>query len=351
MKKIALLSIGIMFCLSLGCSQSQNKDKAEYTRINTYEIGKEGDNKAVEMKELRDSNSGMINMYIPLPVDWQTSKNAIEGPDGTTIQEFPGGSYNWQQRQINSIDQIIQEDINQLIQNNGAKLLRVIDLPEVEERDKRLGSQYWKAMPMQNLYQTKGVEIRDAEGRPVLLVVHFTQTRSQYGVAHNGYYLHVLTSSDERYEKDKQILRFALANQQSNPEAVLAFNKKMQQEYIRRQRLFDQRMKQAWATFNAWNKNHVETWNDINESSMASWRSQEAMRDAGHANAVDGVLERERVIDPSSGSQLEVDAGYKYYFTNGQGEWIGTNSEFFNPANDPDLNHQEWRRAPIGGDN
>ena len=84
---------------------------------------------------------------------------------------------------------------------------------------------------------------------------------------------------------------------------------------------------------------------------MASWRSQEAMRDAGHANAVDGVWERERVVDPSSGNQLEVDAGYKYYFTNGQGEWIGTNSEFFNPANDPDLNHQEWRRAPIGGDN
>lgn len=348
---ISLMILAIVFCSVVACGQSPGNNKAEYTRVSTYQIEKDTGIDSITMMELRDPESGQVTMYMPLPSDWRISGNGIEGPDGTTLQEFPGGSFNGQQRRISSVNQIIREDISQDIHRNGAQFSGIIDLPEIERRDQRLGSQYWEAMPSQREYQTKGVEVRDANGRPVLLVVHFTQTRTQYGVAHNGYYLHVLTSGDERYEKDKEILRFALANRQSNPEAVLAFNKKMQQDYIRRQRLFDERMRQARATFDAWNKNHVETWNSINESSMAGWRAQEEMRDAGHARSVDGVLERERIVDPSSGRQLDVDAGYKYYYTNGQGDWLGTNSEFFNPAQEPELNHQEWRRTPIQENN
>jgi len=303
------------------------------------------------MKELRDPQTGMVNMYMPLPADWTVTDNGIEGPDGTLLQEFPGGSFNWQQRQIHSIDQIIQEDINQQIRRNGAQYLRTIDLPEVAQHDERLGKQYWSPNYARRTFQAKGVEIRDADGKPTLLVVHHTQGHGPYGVAYNGYYLHALTSTDERYESDKQTVLFALTHQQSNPEAVLAFNRNEQQAYIQRERLFNERMRQAWATFNAWNKAHVETWSDINESSMASWRRQNDLQEAGQASTVDGILERERIVDPQSGRQLEVDAGYKYYYTNGQGDYIGTNDAFFNPARDPNLNHQEWRKAPLQGNN
>lgn len=348
MKNIMYLVLGILFSFTTACGQSpRHESGAAYQRVSTYEVSSGSSN--VVMQELRDPQTGRVNIYMPLPADWEVSGNGIEGPDGVTLQEFPGGSFNWQQRQINSIDQIIQQDIQQLIQRNGAQFLRTIDLPDVAQRDERLGSQYWSPNSTRRTFQAKGVEVRDAEGKPVLLVVHHTQTHGPYGVAHNFYYLHALTSTDERYETDKEIVRFALANQQSNPEAVMAFNQKEQQAYIQRQHLFDARMRQAWNHFNAWNKAHVETWNDISESSMASWRRQEAMRDAGQARTVDGILERERVVDPQSGRQLDVDAGYKYYYTNGQGDWIGTNDEFFNPARDPNLNHQEWRKAPLRG--
>jgi len=349
MKLISLLTLALVFFSIVACGQSSKNNNAEYTRVKTYQIEKDTEFNALIMKELIDPKSGQVTMYMPLPADWQITSNGIEGPDGTILQEFPGGSFNGQQRQISSVDQIIREDIAQRIQRNNAQFLGTIDLPEIERRDQLLASQYWEAMPNQRIYQTKGVEVRHADGRLVLLVVHFTQTRTQYGIAHNGYYLHVLTSNEERYEKDKEIMRFALANRQSNPKAVVAFNEKLQRDYIQRQRLFDERMRQARATFNAWNKSHVETWNSINESSMASWRAQGEMRDAGHARTVDGILERERIVDPNSGRQLDVDAGYKYYYTNGQGDWLGTNSEFFNPAQDPNLNHQEWQRTPIQG--
>ncbi|MDZ7693686.1 MAG: hypothetical protein U5K69_21635 [Balneolaceae bacterium] len=352
-----LMTIGVLFFLSSACGQANEYDRnnspgipeqggASYAKLNTYDPANDDRAGAVVMKELRDPQTGMVNLYIPLPADWRPTDNGIEGPGGTTVQEFPGASFTGQQRYIQSIDEIIQQDITQLIQRNGAQHLRTIDLPEVAQRDERLGLQYWQAMPMEKHFQVKGVEIRDAKGRPNLLVVHYTQSRSQYG-SHHHYYLNVLTSSDARYEADKQALRFALANKQSNPEAVTAFNQKMQQEYLRREQLHAAKMQQAWDHFNAWNRNHVETWNDINESSMASWRRQEAMRDAGQARNVDGILERERFVNPFDGKQLEVEAGYKYYYTNAFGEVIGSNDEFFNPERDPSLNHQEWRRAEI----
>jgi hypothetical protein len=344
----------LFFCVS-SCGQageSGRNDRASegdgaYTKLSTYDPAQQDQAGTIVMKELRDPQTGRVNMYMPFPADWRVTENAILGPGGTTLQELPGGSFNGQQRYIRSIDDIIQQDIQQLIQQNGGQYVGTIDLPKVAQRDERLGMQYWQAMPMEKIYQAKGVEVRDANGRPGILVVHYSQSRNQYGSYHY-YYLHAMTSSEGRYEADREILLFALANQQSNPEAVQAFNRKMQEEYMRRERMHAAKMKQAWDHFNAWNRNHVETWQDINESSMASWRRREAMRDAGQANAIDGILERERLVSPFDGKELEVDAGYKYYYTNAFGEVIGSNDEFFNPQTDPNLNNQEWRRADVG---
>jgi hypothetical protein len=355
---LTLLSIGILSCLGNACGQANKSDRnnnaaiagrggASYARLNTFDPAGKGLAGGVVMKELRDPQTGMVNMYMPLPADWRVTNNGIQGPGGTTLQEFPGASFTDQQRYVQSIDDILHSDIANLIQQNGAQYLRTTDLPEIARRDERLGLQYWQAMPMEKHFQARGVEIRDNENQPALLVVHYTQSRSQYG-SHHFYYMHVLTSSDARYEADKEILRYALANQQSNPEAVTAYNKKMQEEYIRREQMHSARMQQAWDHFNTWNRNHVETWNDINESSMASWRRQGAMNDAGHAKSIDGILERERLVNPFDGKDLDVDAGYKYYYTNAFGEVIGSNDEFFNPGQDPSLNHLEWRRAATG---
>jgi len=358
MKAIAQLIIGILFCFSSACGQNGQyeyennacESEAPYARVSSYEDGPADRSNTIEMKELRDPKTGLVNMHMPFPSSWKITGNGIEGPRGTTVKEYPGGSYTGQQRSLHSIEQVIEQDIMPVIQKNGARYLRTIDLPEVARRNKRLGDQYWQAMPMQKHYQAKGIEIIDAEDKPGLIVVHFVHSQNQYGT-HAFFYQQVLISNKAHYENDKQTLLFALANQQSNPEAVLAFNRKMQQEYLRRQRLFDNRIGQAWANFNAWNKAHVETWNDISESSIDSWRRRETMRDNGQSSTVDAIHERERLIDPFDGRHLEVEAGYKYYYTNGLGETIGTNSEFYDPERDSNVNHQEWRQMRPRGNN
>lgn len=352
-----LLTMGILFCVSTTCGQMSDYDhtyeddaygseKAAYVKLNAYSLSEKNQAGRTVMKEIRDPQTGMVNMYMPLPANWRITSNAIESPAGSTILEFPGASFTDQQRYIRSIDDLLQQDIPQMIRQIGAQYLRTIDLPEVAQRDRLLGMQYWQALPMEKKFEAKGVEIRDVKGNPALLVVHYTQSRSQYG-GHHFYYLHVLSSTDEGYASDVSVLRYALANQQSNPQAVTAYNQNMQQEYIRREQMHAAKMKQAWDHFNAWNSTHVQTWNDISESSLASWQRREAMRDAGQARTVDGILERERLVNPFDGQRMEVDAGYKYYYTNAFGEVIGSNDEFFNPQQDPSLNHQEWRQTRI----
>jgi len=360
MKNLTLLTIAMLISLSSACGQTNNYDQTAYGNnysttdapayVNLTAQTPSGTPAAsgVVMQEIRDPQTGMVNMYMPLPADWRIGPTGIQGPGGATITEAPGASFMGNQRFVQSIDQIIQQDIVPKIQQNGAQYLRTIDLPEVERRDQRRGEQYWKAMPMEKMYQTKGIEGIDNEGKPALIVVHYVQARSQYGV-HHSYYLHGLSSSHDRYEADKQVLIYALANQQSNPQAVIAFNQRMQEEYMRRERMHAAKMQQARNHFNTWNRNHVETWNDISDSSMASWRRQNDMRDAGQAKAVDGILERERLVSPFDGKELDVNAGYKYYYTNTFGEVIGSNDEFFNPERDPNLNNQEWRPATTGG--
>ncbi|MEM6264350.1 MAG: hypothetical protein AAGI38_17685 [Bacteroidota bacterium] len=350
-----ILFLGILLVIFIGCSpegqsnqQSDATDTdqpttASYTKLTTYQPQQPSSDQ-VEMKEIRDPNTGMVNQYIPLPISWKLTQQGIEGPGGALMQELPGASFGNHQRYIQSVDDILQQDIKQLIQRNGGKYLGTIDLPEVAKRDERLGLQYWQAMPMEKDFQTKGVEARDREGKPSLIVVHYTKSSTQYAV-HHAYFLHALTSTDAQYERDKKTFLFALANLQSNPEAVTAFNKKMQEDYLRRERIHAAKMKQSWDHFNAWNRNHIETWKEINEGSMDSWRKRDAMTDAIHERSVDGILERERFSNPFDGKELEVDAGYKHYYTNSFGEVIGSNDEFFNPQQDPSLNHQEWRKV------
>lgn len=347
-----LLSLSLLFCLNSACSQVNDNNEVEegrptYVKLSPQRSSTPAQSATVAMLALRDPQTGMVNQYMPLPADWRITDQGIEGPAGTVVQEMPGSSFMDHQRYIQSIDDLIQQDVHQLIQQNGAQYLRTIDLPAVAQRDERLGLQYWQAMPMEKDFITKGIEVRDKEGKPGLLVLHYTQSRSQYG-RHHSYYLHVLSSSEAHYASDKEVLCFALANLQSNPEAVQAFNLKMQQEYMQRERMHAAKMKQAQDNFNAWNRTHVETWKDINESSMASWRRRNDVQDAGHARSVDAISGRERLANPYGGQALEVDAGYQYYYTNAFGEVIGSNDAFFNPAQDPSLNHQEWRRATFG---
>ena len=55
------------------------------------------------------------------------------------------------------------------------------------------------------------------------------------------------------------------------------------------------------------------------------------MNDEGHSKAVNGVHERNAMVNPYTGQQINLSNNYKYYYMNQFGQYFGTNDEFYSP--------------------
>lgn len=297
----------------------------------------------IVMHKFFDAKKGMVSGYMPLPADWKVTAHKIIGPNGTEIQNFPGGNFFDTQRRVTSIDQIIREDITRLIQQSGAQHLNTIDLPEIAANNQRMSAQYWKFTPTQEIHQVKGIEVKGNDGKLGLLVIHFMHSQSQYGGS-SYYYMNAMSAPPAAYEKAKQHYLYGLANQKPDPQYVAVYNQQEQQKSQASWNAHRQRMASKQATFDSWNRTQ-QTMSEISDISMEGWRNRNSISDRMQERSVDGIWEREAVTDPYGGQQRKVQSGYNNYYMNQYGEYIGTNDEFYQPERDPNVNNQDWRRV------
>ncbi len=325
--------------------QEQNSYQAQPVANRTSRSN--GGGRVVE-HAIKDPKTGMVSCTLPLPSNWKVGSNGISSPNGSVVRDQKGAMYTEQMRRVNSIDQIIQQDVIPNIRQNGGQVLGSFDLPEVSRRDQQNYAMYWQAMPAQNIHQAKAIEAKDAQGNPNLIVIHFTLTRSQYGNM-AFYYGNVMTSNAAAYEQDKKALLYGLANMKLNPQQVAVHNRNEQQKSQASWSAHNQKMRANQANFDAWNKTHQETYNAINKASMDSYWARSNSSDRMHDKVVDGIWERQNAIDPYNGQQVKVDAGYNNYYMNNYNEYIGTDDEFYKPNMDPNVNNTEWRAVEDGG--
>lgn len=319
-------------------NRGKNAPNAQF--VNEYKRDNGG---GIVMHKFIDPKKGMVSGYMPLPANWKITADKIIGPNGTEIQNFPGGSFYDTQRRLTSIDQIIREDLSRLIQQSGAQHLNTIDLPQVAANDRRMSAQYWKFTATQEIHQAKGIEVKGNDGKLGLLVVHFIHSQSQYG-GFSYYYLNALAAPPAAYEQAKKHYLYGLANQKADPQYVAVCNQQEQQRSQAGWNAHRQRMASNQAAFDSWNRTQ-QTMSDISDISMEGWRNRNRVSDRMQEMSVDGIGEREAVADPYSGRQMKIESGYNNYYMNRSGEYIGTNDEFYNPERDPNVNNQEWRRV------
>ncbi|MDZ7846305.1 MAG: hypothetical protein U5L96_05850 [Owenweeksia sp.] len=141
--------------------------------------------------------------YIPLPGYWQITQDAWQAPNDIIVKAQFGGSFTGQQRYVESIDQIIQQDLLPKLQQQGHTYLGTIDLPKVSQRDQQMYAMYWKVMPSQEHHAAKGIEFKDDQGNRGLIVVHFTLSQSQYGSFAN-YYMQELHAPQAHYKRARK---------------------------------------------------------------------------------------------------------------------------------------------------
>lgn len=298
----------------------------------------------VKMQAIIDPKTGRPSSYVPLPTNWKITQSAWLGPNGTKVDYRPGGTFTPQQRQINSVDQIIQQEMIPKLKQGGVTIDGVIDLPSIANNNKRTFSQYWKAMPAQELHQVKGIEMTDPRTNTKgILIVHLILSRSQYG-SFGTYYSNAMVAKTNRYEKDKKTLIHALSNIQLDRQHLAAYNQREQQKSNASWAAHNQRMRQNQSNFDSWQKTQ-QTLSDISDINHEGWKRRNAIQDAGHSKSINGIWEREARVNPNTGQQMNVQTGYKYYYMNEFGQYFGTNDEFYNPERDPNVNHMNWKKV------
>lgn len=307
-------------------------------------------NGEIIMHPITNPQTGMVTGYLPLPSDWKLSGSTWNGPEETVVQEYQGQSFQAYQRRIQSVDQVIREDLLPRLQQSGVQVNNIVDLPEVARNDQAQYAMYWKYAPSQDTHQSKGIEITEAStGTRGLIIVHFTYSRSQMGDM-AFYWCHGLSTKAHRYEQDKQTVIYALANYRPNEQAVAAHNRKEQQRAGVSDAAFQQRMAANQANFQA-SQRASATLSEISDINHQGYMNRSAMNDRGHQNSINsGVWERNAATNPYSGQEVQLEGGYNYYYMNQFGEYFGTNDANYNPQRDQSLGNQEWRPVnPNGG--
>lgn len=342
MRLIAIFSLSILFCLtSVNGQNGYNSYNDQGAYNNQFSNTQNGN---VKMHPIQDPQTGMVSGHIPLPANWQVSSTKWQGPENTTVELRIGGSFSSMQRQVNSIDQILREDLLPQLQQIGARVDNVIDLPQVARKNQEVYAQFWQAVPCQNHHQAKAIELTDPNtGNRGLVVVHFTLSTSQYG-NFAAYQMNVMEAKSHRYEQDKKAVIYALANLKPNPQAIAMHNQREQQKANASWSAHNSRMRQNQSNFDSFQKTQ-QTYSEISDMSHESWQRRNQMNNAGHDKTINGVLERDAMVNPYSGQQMNVESGYKYYYMNQNGQYFGTNDEFYNPAQDPNMNHLQWRKV------
>ncbi len=327
MKLLAILSLSSILCTTAVNAQSfSNQSRRD-----------------VKMHSIQDPNSGMIIAQIPLPGNWKVEGNAIYGPNGTEVRDFQGGSFSSLQGQIYSLDQIIRGQLIPKIQQAGAQVKGVIDLPSIARNDQQTYTMYWKAMPSQEYHEAKGIEFIDDKGKPALAVVHYTLSRSNYG-DFAFYYMNGMSANTQDYEKAKKDIIYGLANMRPNPQYIAIHNQKEQQKSRASWSAHNQRMRSNQASYDSFQKTQ-QTLSEVNDIYYNTWKSTSSMNDQGHSKTIDGVWNQNAMVNPYSGNQMKMENNYKYYYMNSNGQYFGTNDALYNPSTDPRMNHTEWRKV------
>ncbi len=303
----------------------------------------------VQMRPVMDAKTGKPAFYVPLPSSWKITQKAWVGPNQTKATYYVGKMGDPRQVGFNSMDQVINQIFQPLIQQQNARITKTYDLPEIARQKKAYFSQLWKAAPSQEKFQVKGIEVADSKGEKGLIVLAFWTSTSQYS-NYAAYDYHILEAAPRDFEQAKQELIYALANVQFDRQAIANYNRKEQAKSQQSWAIHNQKMAANQANFNSWQKTQ-NTLSDISDIYHDTWKNTNSMNNSGHQKTINGIYNENTMVNPHTGQNVQVDYGYNQYYMNSNNEWIGTNDAFYNPQNDQNINYQDWQEMGSYYDN
>lgn len=312
-------------------ANAQNTFSNRPNQQRTTQRSNYGSDKLV-MKPFMDKRSGMPFGYYPLPESWSIKEDGWYGPGGVKIVVYTVSSLNAQQTPYQSPHQLLNGRIGQEIKKAGGQILGTENLSSIAACDKAHRALHWNP-GISKSFEAMGLEISN-KGEKGYGIIKTEYYQSQYSSMWM-YSLITLEAKPDYYEHAKKTLVYALSNFKPNMQQINNWNQKEQQRSNQSWANHNAKMRRNQMNFQTQNRALQNTYNEINDITMQTYKSQSASFDRSNQSITNGIYNENTVTNPYDGNSYQTDANYDRTFMNAYGEQIQTNDQFYSPDRDP----------------
>lgn len=338
--------------------------------------------------EFRDAKTGLAVFSIDYPSSWKVVSKPtyisdrdipffqyrIQGPNGLKAFNGPNNNYvsysNLQIEQLSRangtknirplipMQQLIQQDIEPLMRNQGFTYTETRTLPALERFYKQKVAEN-APMPAQS--ELNVTVWSNTQGQKSLVVVgriNYRQQISQYGTSDVWFYTaDYLTADANTFEaavsetvKDQLNARenpqwknhlnqiIAQRTQIAQRQSTIAHNNRMAQQQAS-SNAHQQRMKTLNATQDA---NHTAF---MNRNFASGSTSSNSSGGGGQQDFLNMINEEETVYNPGDGQNYQIESGAKETWMDSDGNYIKSDDLFYDPNVDRNLNQGDWSKV------
>ena len=356
--KFATFIFAFAFGSLTACSHSENaNNSSEFSS----QFASMADQNGTTVHTITNPQTGQAVYQISLPSSWKLDQNQglITGPNGLEIRQFQGvsnmyandpytqQSYAAMGKQMLppiGAQGVLQQDLQQKAQQMGLTYQRAFAVPSLAQKDRAYSDQLVSYGNPQKRFDVLATEWKSNDGKQVMILIHYYEQASM-GMSFWGYHYKALSASPADYEGAKAQYIRGLEGIRHNQAAIQAYNQQESQTLQQRDAAFQNRMRSNQANFDATQRAYTESQNAINQSQMSIYQSQSESFNRGNQQITNGIYEENTLYNPTIGEYYQVQDGYNNYWMNSEGEYIGTDDQFYNPNTDPNINNTEWQQG------
>lgn len=331
-----------------------NNDQGNQNAFNNQENGHTSNNqRTVDGKkafEFKDAQGQLIGYY-PIPKNWNkgSGDNFLESSDGAIvtndiINEFTYShiaDYNQMLREnkvqvkpVKSLERFIKEDIAGMTQSEGMKITNIQRTPAITQLNTQRDKVWFKSSQEQMNFDSAIIDFVDTDGKPsFLLITHYvgsSQNQKRWGYTITG-----VEAPKSIYQQTKKDFLYAVMNSKLNPQYVQMMNQKNQQASQQSATAHYNRMAQI-RNFGENNTKNFNTRSAAFDAQNKSWSNGQVSSDRMQTSTINGINEVNTWSD-DAGNNYDVDGYHNKVYTNGSGEFIGTDDYNSNPNIDPNI--------------
>ncbi|MEM6515197.1 MAG: hypothetical protein AAF688_03360 [Bacteroidota bacterium] len=326
---------------------------------------KQNNNSNKKPLPLKVLSNGMTESVLMIPISWQQENrnDAIlaEGPNGikmfrTIVNSFTASDdpmvREWMNKNgtaykpVATAKQFINGDLKTIIEKGGNRLVSVNFSPVLTKKAKQTEDLFWKANPEQGKNEVYITEWEDNEGNKSVMVVNHYIVRGSQNFTSWGYSLRALDAEKAVYPRAKNDFLFALANEQINRQYVQVINSQRQKQLADQRKhnnQLQQNLNSQWQSHQAYNRSQQK----VRQDSWDSYYYREGVMDKTSDQFNNAITGQTNVYDPNTGEGYKIDDTNQYYYTNGDGEYIGTNDPNFNMNGEYDTGSTTWEEMKV----